>query len=1024
MANFGKLQGSFASVTNENTAALINVNLDFSLYRCDTKPEYLSIGPALTVRRRDDAENGEIHRTACALGFLFQEMLPDAPALVKAYGRRVSEILARPDINPRGSASDGPFRSFVGADGTSIWAAATSSDASIAIHLLACVLARAFDRKTATSIWSEVVQERKKQVTRLVEDGKMVHPHTYVASKQAISRAELSNWDTSARAWLRRADESKAWEKHQFALIAENINLPYTSLGTTYSKVIATWIGSMKVLNNLLGNLPQQASDRAVLLAISSWHLHPNLLVFHRTATKVDFKDPLFPSSAVLSLGLECQDQKDGANIRWSLALSHLRHYGDPVAVRSNEDLARVSMPQFWLVALGSLFRTWGLQASEMLDAITWLSSLSDLISAEVNEGSAEISWIRSFCDTAKRYLSGDDKSQSIGLQLVKFGWRRALHLFGENHGIHLPYFGLRNPHMSRALEEEDAISRGITYLRGLVSQTGSDRRHILVSFTQPVQDELYYEWATAYTGRSQGEHQHRWIHFSNHKPLSERNRNTLLSRCDAIRKTGETCEIILNRLNTPHSKRELGSLVIWRHPPRSLLIDVEASDEIRFSRVQVFSSIDEIRRGYSIWAREATLSDYLLRKVSSEMSANDSLDKSLAFIRQPKFAAAIVSYLGSINPLSRAPRPKKRKRPINETGDDRSETDVGSIVGAESILMIQYNRPSMRWLKSVVALQIASILYEQLSGATVSLRLVDFQLCDAEWLPKTFRGMDETDFKVESHSLAKVSITTLFKEMTRAQSFGCIAMFESGRFNIKPEHLAEAVALCHEDSIFVAGIMLRDPGAEPELGPQVRRLVGSIGQPGLILLISPLDPRIRPTKYNPSLVEHKPYDGRREDKFQGVSLHLSFTEWKMPIDWESTGEIDQEVFLLESVLSVMHNGEWVSDINVLGLEKMPLDVFETECKGDCEDEGVEAATTANEIISLDDWEELLDPPPSAGIFRARSNWVARLAVCSILIQQNKGYSALLIGGANLCWKCLARHYAYPEPHLPQIIID
>ncbi|KAI1359661.1 hypothetical protein F5Y08DRAFT_319019, partial [Xylaria arbuscula] len=167
----------------------------------------------------------------------------------------------------------------------------------------------------------------------------------------------------------------------------------------------------------------------------------------------------------------------------------------------------------------------------------------------------------------------------------------------------------------------------------------------------------------------------------------------------------------------------------------------------------------------------------------------------------------------------------------------------------------------------------------------------------------------------------------------------------------------------------------------------------------------------------------HKLYDGRREDKFQGVSLHLSFTEWKMPLDWECTWEIDQEIFLLESVLSVMHNGKWVSDIDALGLKKSPLDVFETDCRRECDPDNSEGTSMMKEIISLDDWEELLDPPPSTGIFRARSNWVARLAVSSILIQQRNENCALIIGGNELCWKCLYRNYSYPELHIPQIII-
>ncbi|KAI0541825.1 hypothetical protein GGR58DRAFT_510635 [Xylaria digitata] len=1025
MAHFGKLQGSVSSFTNENTAALINLNLDFSLFRCETKAEYLPVGPALTMHRREEAETGQIHRTACTLGFLFQEILPDTPSLFKAYGRRVSEILAQPNINPRGTADDGPFQSFVGADCTSIWAAATSSDASIAIHLLACMLARAFDSKTATSIWFEIVQERKEQVARLSKGNKMIHPHTYLASQQAISRADLATWDTSARAWLRRADESKAWEKHQFALIVGNINLPFTAPGTTYSKVTTTWIKSMEVLNNLLENLPQQANDRAILLAISSWHLHPNLLVFQNTATNVDMKDPVFPPSAVLSLGLEYQlqkDQKEGTSIRWSLALSHLRYYGAPVSVRSNEDLSRVSMLQFWFVALGSLLRVWELRVSELPDAISWLDCLNKAISPTARGQYPEIGWIVSFCDTATRFLEADQATRSLGLQLVKFGWRRGHRLFGDEYGSHMPYFGLRNPHILRALEEDDHIDKGIVYLRSVASGIGLDEREVLLSFAYRIFDVVYYEWATIISlQRNESASNHRWIHFRDTATLSSQHQKFLKERRECIQSKGEKCCIISTFDDMPYLLGD-GS-VCWPNPPR--VFDSDAAVGGKFRPITISSKLHHSTgwtkgQAYCIWVSDDAWDESLEAKVYTRLGDVESLRKSLDTIRNPQAMTPILGYLRSIAVLPS----RKRKRSTSDSYNVSPTIKASNGTGAVNALMIQLSRPARSWLQSVMVLQIATLIYDQLPGATVSLRIVECELWKANWLPEQFAKIHGSNDEIYHTSLSTTSIVDWFQQMTRAEAFGCIAMFESGRFNIKTEHLEDVIALCAEDSIFVAGIVLRDPSTADTSGPQVRRLIGSIGYAGLVLLVSPLNPRIRPTGYDPTSVEHRVYDWKREDKFQGVSLHLSFTDWKMPLDWENTGEIDQEIFLLESVLSVMHNGQWVGDIDVLGLERDPIDVFINDCKGNCGTDGTMEHVVPEEIISLDDWEELLDPPCSVGVFRARSNWVARLSVVSILIQQNKGNSTLVVGGPDLCWKCLADHYACPEPHIPQIIID
>jgi hypothetical protein len=51
----------------------------------------------------------------------------------------------------------GPFAGHVGVDGTSIYAAASSGNSVIALHLLACMLARMFSNAEATAIWAQLV---------------------------------------------------------------------------------------------------------------------------------------------------------------------------------------------------------------------------------------------------------------------------------------------------------------------------------------------------------------------------------------------------------------------------------------------------------------------------------------------------------------------------------------------------------------------------------------------------------------------------------------------------------------------------------------------------------------------------------------------------------------------------------------------------------------------------------------------------------------------------------------------------
>ena len=105
----GQLRSSLFSASNENSLALANLKFDFALLKVDAPPEFSSLGSALCHRRKAEAEDGNSHRTARKLGALFEQVIPNTPKLVSAYGQRVSEIMDTPGINPEGLNSHGPY---------------------------------------------------------------------------------------------------------------------------------------------------------------------------------------------------------------------------------------------------------------------------------------------------------------------------------------------------------------------------------------------------------------------------------------------------------------------------------------------------------------------------------------------------------------------------------------------------------------------------------------------------------------------------------------------------------------------------------------------------------------------------------------------------------------------------------------------------------------------------------------------------------------------------------------------------
>lgn len=92
MSAIGRFAASLVSGTNETTFVLANFNLDFSLVKVEAPIEYQGLRSALSRRRVEDAEQGNLHRTARKLGALFEQILPPVKMLTEAYGRRVSEI--------------------------------------------------------------------------------------------------------------------------------------------------------------------------------------------------------------------------------------------------------------------------------------------------------------------------------------------------------------------------------------------------------------------------------------------------------------------------------------------------------------------------------------------------------------------------------------------------------------------------------------------------------------------------------------------------------------------------------------------------------------------------------------------------------------------------------------------------------------------------------------------------------------------------------------------------------------------
>ncbi|KAF7507750.1 hypothetical protein GJ744_010179 [Endocarpon pusillum] len=489
MATVRRHSNSLLSATNENNVALATFNFDFTLLKVEAPTEFSGLASALSSYRRNDAEEGLPHKTARRLGALFQDIIPPTPKLIAAYGTRVSEVVKTPGINPSGSKSHGPFESFVGADGTTLWAAATSGVAAIGVYLLSCLLARAWDAKQSTSLWVELIAARKREVEQAFQDSHLISSSTLFSARQDISRNDLARWDSSARSWLRSADQAKSWEHHQLALILKNINLPFTSGSSTYASVMDVWREAMVGMEALLCGRPLSASTGSLFLAFSAWHLFPNLIVLGNETVEIKFRDKLFPSCAIVTVGKQAVTSDEKGGFQWSLALSHFHYYGGPIVAQSNREYSRVTFPELRLISLGGLLGAWRIGARDQIPVAEWFLHLSKLLQ-QIRLGPPKtgvrqhFGWLEIFVRAAEDLCVSNGPAKEKNLQLIKYGSRRVRYFLTDDPYKMSPFFGLGSPPVLAGLSQELDMDCGIEFLRAIARDLGFTDRDSIVCYT------------------------------------------------------------------------------------------------------------------------------------------------------------------------------------------------------------------------------------------------------------------------------------------------------------------------------------------------------------------------------------------------------------------------------------------------------------------------------------------------------------------------------------------------------------
>ena len=1034
------IRGIVSGNTNvaEISPALANFNFDFTLCRVEAPTEFHGVGRALTRGRRAEAESGQSHITARILGALFTSALPKTPHLIRVYGVRASEISKSAREDSSKTQNWGFFADHSGADGTTIWASATSGPESIPAHLLACLLARVWDPPEAISIWEEIVRRRREIILAEFDKSNIADIRDVWAAKHPLSRDHLAEWDNSARSWLRTADRVKQREQKQVLLIFDNIEQRIRSDQGTYECVLSAWQEALNFFEALISGISQKAGNGQSLLALCAWHLYPELMVVDPSPKQTKQNDALMPAKVVVTIGLgQKLGQRDG--ICWSLPLAYLRHYGPAVKRESViNSTQRLSVEDFEMAFFGTFIVGWTEYGVSEVQVAQWLSKVHQiLLQGEMESSSARrllkacrgSTWLGLLMDSSKRFLKSNQAGNHYDQQLVRLGkvyGKLFLGVAGE------PFFGLSRAKIYTEYfgTEEDQI----THLRDIARKLPGEANSMFIRVKHAcrgLETEAVFEYVTA-------------------KPIPRKCAKRDANGCqlvtprhcrwmykggDLSKHTREKCYVSRLAKLFPNCFEE-----IWRPIDQTeryfSRIDNDMNGWAKESRPSLLSpsntcadvlSVDFHQRqticsamGEDVQLRE----DHIIEDYRSEelgifwpTYSDPPLPPRLCWYRQIYSSKSATLY--TLESADEKTLPNSRVLPIPKFLRlfDTDHVDPDRLA-TRLLSSIQGNENPTRGA-SLKAVSTAAAIYRCRSNATIDVRALQHNLSTMNWMAQT-RG-----------SLLYDLLTPATLDLP--STFSCICFFESGRFNIQPSALHRVMAMSAGDNIWVASPLINDPYSTlseldgrqgsieapfPEaICSTVVTFIGNVGRPGISFLVPPVEPMIRPRSIHDfRRIFHGPFDGNLENDFRGTSLHLSFTSARSNISghFEGLGLRDCELEILETALAVYERGEWVADLDVLKSltnDSLPKVLPCSECKQQRNRKMPQKGLLGENkpgVTAITNWTELLDPPETSySIVKAPGNWEARLAASVIAVASE--YHAYVLPDT-WCWMCVAPH--------------
>ncbi len=835
--------------------------------------------------------------------------------------------------------------------------------------------------------------ERKRDINENTDASQIQGLAARVAAQQEISRADLASWDASARAWLLSADETQKFRLTQLRLIIKDSGLLVSSFGNTHDSVIDVWTTAMKTLQDLVLGRPQRISKGALLIGLSCWHIFPDLNVVD-PLTHVKFNDELVAKGGVVTLGLQSASPENDPGVQWSLSLSHLRYYGNPVTVTSHTSAlgSRISMENLHMVVLGAVFGIWGRRFTDAYTGAQLISTIRSCLDISDDELEQSLPEMHLLWSAARRFLTCCCEIERRSLFcLVSYGRRRGQNFLLEpsdtarpkadkprpKADTPRPAFGLAVvgtlwDHVSVSNTERERVTTRAQEVGNLrkfaeLCDFGSDYGIIRYPRSGCTCDLTHKAECYAYTTA---------IPHLNYSHSQKRNlagyHKSSQSHAHWVARSSSSA---LNSLETLEVSCQPGHVVPCT--PVSVEVSCQPGHVVPCTPVSEKGELPEDMHrnipyvSHFKWTDPPEQFHY-----PSVSTLCDEKRKSVNFYRSFGYKNGACLFRAGNRPETR----------------DLYDWEIQKIL---ELYVPNLPLSASFYGQALSRLVQAAKFYRRFPGATVSISIVDSPIHDA----------------------------SCFDELnsTLASKFACIAMFETGNHSIQSTQLKSVMAMSSGNAIYVADALIQDPIEPNSYGLQgITRIIGNIGHPGVVMLAPPQAPLIRTENADSwRVIDHHKFDGKLENCFSGTSLHLSFTKYEIPLS-VSVGAVDADISMVETLISAHDQKNWVADLDVLSSLRCE-DLFKRlrppYCKHADQDPRPSSENAAvqigkvcgKQLVSIASWEELLDPPGDLGgstiaVVRAYDNWPARVATMSVCVQ--KRLSTRVIPTEPLCTVC------------------